>query len=273
MQKLQVDDLKGVSETLLIPLHYRVQESEMGSSSYKDDVAERFHDAIDYEWEKFQGSSSLLQRLGIVSRTAILDDQVKAFIASNPEGLIVNLGAGLDTRFHRFDNGKIEWIELDLPDVIAFRQKLREPTNPRHIFLAASVLDDHWLSRVKRHADARVLLIAEGLFPYFTEEQHREVFKRLADNFPGQEMLFQTSAPSIMGGFVQHSALPKLRTNADLQWGLEESTQVSSLNPKVQFICEFPLLTDYEKLPLQVRQRISPEQLRKAAKIVRVRFA
>ena len=49
MQKLQVDDLKGVSETLLIPLHYRVQESKMGSSWYKDDIAERFHDAIDYE--------------------------------------------------------------------------------------------------------------------------------------------------------------------------------------------------------------------------------
>jgi hypothetical protein len=86
-------------------------------------------------------------------------------------------------------------------------------------------------------------------------------------------MLFQTSAPSIMGGFVQHSALPKLRTNADLRWGLEESTQVSSLNPKVQFICEFPLLTDYEKLPLQTRCRVSPDQLRKVAKIVHVRFA
>jgi O-methyltransferase involved in polyketide biosynthesis len=215
----------------------------------------------------------LLQRLGIVSRTAILDHQVKAFVASNPGGLIVNLGASLDTRFHRLDNGKIGWIEIDLPDVIAFRQKLREPTNPRHIFLAASVLDDHWLSQVKRHADARVLLIAEGLLSYFTEEQHREVFARLADNFPGQEMLFQTSAPSIMGGFVQHSALPKLRTNADLRWGLEESTQVSSLNPKVQFICEFPLLTDYEKLPPQARCRVSPDQLRKVAKIVHVRFA
>jgi O-methyltransferase involved in polyketide biosynthesis len=271
MQKLQTNDLTGVSETLVIPLHYRVEESKAGSSSYKDDMAERFHDAIAYEWEKFQGNS--LQRPGIVSRTAILDDQVKAFVASNPDGLIVNLGAGLDTRFHRLDNGKIEWIELDLPDVIAFRQKLREPANPRHIFLAASVLDDHWLSQVKRHVDARVLFVAEGLFPYFTEEQHRKVFARLADNFPGQEMLFQTSAPSVVRGLVQHSDLAKLRTNVDLQWGLEESTQVSSLNPKVQFICEFPLLTDYEKLPLQVRQRVSPDQLGKAAKIVHVRFA
>lgn len=271
MQKLQVDDLRGVSETLLIPLHYRVEESKAGSSSYKDDMAERFHDAIAYEWGKFQGSS--LQRPGIVSRTAILDDQVRAFVAHNPGGLIVNLGAGLDTRFHRLDNGKIEWIELDLPEVIAFRQKLREPANPRHLLLAASVLDDHWLSQVKSRSDARILFVAEGLFPYFTEEQHRKIFTMLADNFPGQEMLFQTSAPSVVRGFIQHSDLGKLRTSAELQWGLEEGRHVSSLNQRVRFIREFPLLTDYEKLPAQVRQRVSPGQLAKAAKIVHVRFA
>ena len=271
MQKLHADDLKGVSETLLIPLHYRVQESRTASSAYQDDIAEHFHDAIDYEWKKFQSSS--LQRPATVSRTVILDDKVGAFIAGNPHGRIVNLGAGLDTRFHRLDNGKIEWVELDLPDVIAFRQKLGEPSNSRHFFLAASVLDDHWISQVKRHSDARILFVAEGLFPYFTEEQHRTIFARLADNFPGQEMLFQTSAPSILRELVQHSDLAKLRTNADVQWGLEESTEVSSLNPNVQFISEFPLLTDYEKLPLPVQQRVSPDQLVRMAKIFHVRFA
>jgi O-methyltransferase involved in polyketide biosynthesis len=272
MQKLQADDLTGVSETLLIPLHYRVAESRAGPSSYKDDMAERFYDVIAYDWEKFQGNS--LQRLGIVARTAILDDQVKAFVAGNPYGLVVNLGAGLDTRFHRLDNHKIEWIELDLPSVIEFRQKLAEPTNHRHIFLAASVLDaDHWIPRIKRHAKSRVLFVAEGLFPYFTEEQHRKIFADLADNFPGQEMLFQTSAPSLVRGLIQHSDLGKLRTNADLQWGLEESAQVSSLDPRVQFIREYPLLTEYDTLPLQVRKQLSPDQLGRLAKIVHVRFA
>jgi O-methyltransferase involved in polyketide biosynthesis len=271
MQKLQADDLTGVSETLLIPLHYRVAGSRASSGPYKDDMAERFHDAIAYEWEKFQDSA--LQQRAIVARTTILDDQAKAFVSRHPDGLIVNLGAGLDTRFYRLYNGTIRWIELDLPDVIAFRQKLREPANPRHIFLAASVLDDRWLADVKGRARSRILFIAEGLFPYFTEQQHREIFGRLADHFPGQEMLFQTSAPSVLQGLVQYSDLGKLRTNVDIQWGLEESAQVSSLNPKVQFVSEFPLLTDYEKLPPQIRRRLTPDQMRKAGKIVHVRFA
>jgi hypothetical protein len=40
MQQIQSDDLKGVSETLLIPLHDRVVASKSGSSGFKDEFAE-----------------------------------------------------------------------------------------------------------------------------------------------------------------------------------------------------------------------------------------
>ena len=42
MQQIRSDDLKGVSETLLIPLHFRVAASRSNSSSFKDEVGERF---------------------------------------------------------------------------------------------------------------------------------------------------------------------------------------------------------------------------------------
>ena len=40
MQMLQSNDLTGVSETLLIPLHDRVVASKSGSSGFKDEFAE-----------------------------------------------------------------------------------------------------------------------------------------------------------------------------------------------------------------------------------------
>jgi len=271
MSKLRVDNLTGVSETLLIPLHHRVEESRAESNAFKDLVAERFHDAIAYDWAKFQNGA--LQRLGIVARTEILDAQVKAFIAGDPDALIVNLGAGLDTRFHRLDNSEIEWIELDLPPVIAFRENLGEPANPRHTFLAASILDpDRWIPEVKKRVKSRVLFVAEGLFPYFTQAQHKEIFAELAGNFPGQDMLFHTSAPSVMQSFRPHSALAKAKMNAELQWGLEEGAEVSRLHPRVRFLAEFPLLTGYEKMPLELREQVTPDQFTRAAKIVHVRF-
>ena len=50
MAKLNPDDLVGVSETLLAPLRYRAAASRAGSAAFRDEAAERFHDA--HDWEK-----------------------------------------------------------------------------------------------------------------------------------------------------------------------------------------------------------------------------
>jgi O-methyltransferase involved in polyketide biosynthesis len=212
-------------------------------------------------------------------RTALFDAQVNAFLEIAPNGLVVNLGAGLDTRFHRLDNGAVRWVEIDLPDVIAFRRKLQEPQSQRHWFIAASVLDEGWIDEVAAAAGSRVLFVAEGLFPYFTEEEHRRVFTRLAESFPEQEMLFQTFAPSLIQGLAQdpdllkYSNLSKLNSNIEMRWGLEDSAHVAALSPKAEFLREFPLLEGlYDQLPEPIRQKASPAMVMKAAKIVHVRF-
>jgi O-methyltransferase involved in polyketide biosynthesis len=271
MTKLEPHDLVGVSETLLVPLHYRVMESRSPGGAFKDAAGEAFHDAIAYDWSVFQGVK--LQKPGIVGRTLILDREAGAFIAAHPEALVLNLGAGLDSRFHRLDNGALTWIEIDLPDVIAFREKLGEPANPRHRLLAGSVLDEDWTRAVGPLARGPVLLIAEGLTPYFTEDEHRRFFGLLADHFPGATLLFQNSAASILKEFAHLSDLSRLRTQAEIRWGLEEGADVSSLTPKARFEAEYSILEGYEHLlPEELQHRITPESLRRAGKIVRVRF-
>jgi O-methyltransferase involved in polyketide biosynthesis len=277
MAKLESDSLTGVSETLFVPLHYRATASRDASNPFKDPTAERFHDQIVYDWDKLgTGVLSPLQKAGMAARTTILDEQVQTFVAREPNALVVNLGAGLDTRFYRIDNGTIAWVEIDLPPVIALRRRLEESIGARHILLSGSVLDDEWIADVKRYARERVLFVAEGLFPYFSETEHREIFSRLVDNFPGQDMLFLTSAPSVTQGLAPHSDLPKMRSNVELGWGLEESADVSALAEGVEYVREFPLLANAEellaKLPDELQAKLSPEVLRKAAKIVHVRF-
>jgi O-methyltransferase involved in polyketide biosynthesis len=271
MTKLEPHDLVGVSETLLVPLHYRAMESRSPGGAFKDQAGEAFHDAIDYDWSVFQGVQ--LQKPGIVGRTLILDREAGEFIAAHPDALVVNLGAGLDTRFHRLDNGVLRWVELDLPDVIAFREKLGEPADPRHRLLAGSALEADWAHAVKPLAGGPVLLIAEGLTPYFTEEEHRRFFGLLADHFPGATLLFQNSAASILKEFAHLSDLSKLKTRAEIRWGLEEGADVSSLTPRARFEAEYSILEGYEHLlPQELHHRITPEVLRRAGKIVRVRF-
>jgi O-methyltransferase involved in polyketide biosynthesis len=63
-----------------------------------------------------------------------------AFLGEHPAGVVVDIGCGLDTRFERLDNGQLEWVGLDLPDVIALRKQLL-PEMPRTRLIACSALD------------------------------------------------------------------------------------------------------------------------------------
>jgi len=186
----------------------------------------------------------------------------------------VNLGAGLDMRFYRLDNGAANWIEMDLPQVISLRRKLNEPPNERQRLLAGSILNEDWIAEINSTEGTKILLIAEGLLPYFTEEEHRAIFGYLAKHFPGQEMLFQTMAPSLIQGFIQYSSLSKMSSKVEVRWGLDDSRQVSELlGSKVRFVGEFPLLEGrYDQLPDPIRQKLSPEDALKVGKIVHVRF-
>ena len=42
-----------------------------------------------------------------------------AFIANNPDGLVVSLGCGFDTRYWRVSERPWPYVEIDLPEVIA----------------------------------------------------------------------------------------------------------------------------------------------------------
>jgi len=66
-----------------------------------------------------------LPEFGLITlRARQFDEKVKAYIAEHPRASIVNLGAGLDTTFHRVDNELIHWYDLDLPAVIVVRRQL-----------------------------------------------------------------------------------------------------------------------------------------------------
>jgi hypothetical protein len=161
----------------------------------------------------------------------------------------------------------------NLPEVIAFRRKLPEPESRWRQMIAASVLDKDWVEEVKRRRDSRGLFIAGGLLQYFTEEENREIFACLAENFPRAEMSFQTMAPSLISRLAQYSVLSQMGSKVALPSGPDDSEQVSALHPKIEFVREIPLLEwRYDQLPEPVRQRLSPAMAKQLLKIVHVRF-
>ncbi len=228
--------LTGVKETLLLPLWARARETQRHDPIVEDPTAVELLRRIDYDFRRFDHDWK--SQVAVAVRTRILDDAVKHFLASHPQALIVNLGAGLDSRFQRLDNGTVQWFELDLPEVIAYRRDHFTETE-RYRFIACSVMDTTWLARIERSERPR-LLIAEGLLMYFPRFEVRNLLRRLAKTFPGAEMLLEVLAFGAVGMTHYHDTLH--RFDASLKWSLADAHELEQWDPRIRLLAEWCVL-------------------------------
>ena len=149
-------------------------------------------DRVDFDFSTIAGNISGLSKAGWIMRSICTDRVIARFLEKHPQATVVNIGCGLDTTFDRIDNGRLHWYDLDLPDVIALRKKFI-PENSRWKFLSASFLEDGWRKEIQ--PPGQVLFIAAGVFYYFREDEIKGFFRKLADEFPGGEKLFDTNSP------------------------------------------------------------------------------
>ena len=179
-------DLTGASETLLLPLHARAEHTLSARPRFEDRAAVDLIARLDYDFS--EARRDRLMSDGVILRTLTLDPLVSGFLATHPGATVVNIACGLDTRFHRLDDGVVTWYDLDLPDVIALRRRLLGE-DERHRTIAASALDPAWPAQVEAAGD--VLVVIEGLSMYLTEEQVRGLMGIIAGSLPGATVLIE----------------------------------------------------------------------------------
>lgn len=123
----------------------------------------------------------------IALRASRYDEYVRDFLARYPEGIVVNIGCGLDSRFLRTDNGTVHFYDLDLPEVIALKKRFFTETDRYHL-ISSSVLEHEWMPSVSAHFGP-FLFLAEGVFMYLDGGAVRELVLRLREVFPGSELV------------------------------------------------------------------------------------
>lgn len=236
--------LAGVSETLLIPLNVRARESQRPNPILTDDLAVAMVKQIDYDFSRVR-----LQRhdeLGILMRISKFDSHVCDFLARHPDGVVVHIGCGLDTRFERVDNGRVEWFDLDLPDVIALRQNLIQSASSRYHTLAESVLETGWLEEVSQFMPRAYMFIAEGVLPYFEEAQVKSLVLRLRDHFPGCELVCDARSP--FGVWLDNLHLAYTRVKARLHWSIKSGQDLENWGVGIRLLAEWDYYTDEDSL-------------------------
>jgi O-methyltransferase involved in polyketide biosynthesis len=235
MTKTTLINLGGVSETLLIPLYIRAKETQRPDAMIRDEKAVALIKQLDYDFSgiKLQGHDEL----GIVLRLREFDRFARDFMAGHPDSAVVHIGCGLDTRFERVDNGRVEWYDLDLPDVIELRRKLIREEAGRYHLLSGSVFDQAWMEAVKENRRRPFLFMAEGVFPYFEEAQIKSLVLRLQSHFPGAEMVCDASTPFVI--WADNFQLAFSKINARLRWGLKHGRDVETWGNGIRMLEEW----------------------------------
>jgi methyltransferase (TIGR00027 family) len=234
VEKAPTHKLIGVPETMMVPLYARAVETQREDALFHDPKAVEMIERIDYDFSRF--ADSQLSNLGVAIRTEIFDELTAAFIEKYPDAVIVNIAAGLDTRFTRVDNGRILWYDLDLPESIEMRSAFFKETE-RNRWIAKSALDFSWADDVERRD--HTLFIVEGLLMYFTEDQVKALIGAIVERFPGAEMLLEVIGVSQSKNTHVIDAVSK--TGANFQWGIRHAETMADWDERLIYLEDISL--------------------------------
>ncbi|MFF3729015.1 class I SAM-dependent methyltransferase [Streptomyces sp. NPDC002476] len=185
--------LSGVPETLLWTLYNRAYEAGRCYPVLDDPMALRLMEALDYPFEERFGHPNAFysQLQGLRSRC--FDLAVQAYLAERPRATVVALGDGLETGFWRVDNGLLNWLSVDLPEVAELRLELL-PASDRSRVLARSATDPAWLDEIEDPRGRGVVVTAQGLLMYLRPAEVRGILAACAERLPGGALVLDSMA-------------------------------------------------------------------------------
>jgi O-methyltransferase involved in polyketide biosynthesis len=236
--------LDGVPQTLLMTLLVRARETQRPNGAFHDEKAVEIMNRINADFSRL-----IMQRhdeIAVIIRMKRFDRHVRDFLARNPDGVVVHIGCGLDTRYERIGNEHVEWFDLDVPEVMELRKKLISTDVPHYHAITASVFDTNWLAEVERFKPRPFLFMAEGVFPYFEEAQIKELFIRLSEHFLGCEVVCDAHTPFVIWADNIHLALAGVK--ARLQWKLKDPRDVETWCDGFRLLDEWNYYGDDEPL-------------------------
>ena len=234
-------------ETLFITLRAKALDSRSKHSVLHDDTAYEILKSVNYDFNKYAKSSDALT----VVRARQFDEWIKEYIEANNNAVVVYIGCGLDTRITRIaPPSSVYWYDLDFPEVIDVRKSFYTDKDGYHM-MASSATEAAWLTQIPN--DKPVLIIAEGVLEYFTFEEVKTLFSRLLEHFKKGEMIFD-----VMNTFAANAGKKGLKetTGAEYKWAVNDTSVISTINPRLQKITELPLMKSVYVRKLSFKSRL-----------------
>ena len=243
-----------VQETLVIPLFGRKVCSERFPQLLQDREAERICAGLDYDFEsrrkKMESAVGLFGALEVAQRHYDLMCEVRQYLKSHPKAAVVNLGCGLDDTFSKVDNGCCSGFNIDMPDVISVREKLR-PAGERETNIGCDLNDFSWMDRI--YGSEGAVFFAAGVFYYFRTDDVRKLLSELSRRFPAGTISFDVcnrrGAKMMTRTWLKEAGI----SDVDALFSVEDPDVMKSWSPSFKSVSSRSYMRGYRDIYRQVR--------------------
>jgi O-methyltransferase involved in polyketide biosynthesis len=190
-------------------------------------------------------------QLSSVIRSRYFDLQIATFLERHPQGLVVNLGVGLCTRFWRLPMVPRNWYEVDSPEVMDLRRTYLTIA-PREQDISKPGWDCAWMQEIECYAHQPVLVVLEGAAMYWSPPQNQALFKALVERFKSLEVLidtihprYQISEEELLGAIPSRQAEQNFSLDQgyrSIQWGLANISEIQGWGVNCEVLRDWPYL-------------------------------
>ncbi len=243
-------NLGVIQETLVIPLWARAEETRKSQPIIDDPYARDIIAKIEYDFSKIESGQTQSHQLVWPIRAYNFDVSALKFLEQNPHSAVINIGAGLDTTFQRIDDGRVLWINLDLPDVVELRQQLI-PDSEREITIAKSVFDYSWIDDIAPLIkDRTILFMAAGVFCYFETFEIKSLFQKLANTYPSAHVLFDAMSSKLWISLTNRAILRQsgMDSSVLMKWYMKKASHLKKWVETIKVIEQYSM---FSRVPIK----------------------
>lgn len=175
--------IENVSDTALWVAQCRAQETLRPDAVFKDLLAAKLAGSRGREIATSVPYSKMTEWI-LVIRTVAIDRLIESALVDGVD-LVLNLGAGLDTRPYRMHLPKeLHWVEVDFPNIINLKNHELKTEKPNCLLervaldLSQLELRKNFLSELNQKYK-KILVLTEGVLPYLKNEEVSQLAKDL----------------------------------------------------------------------------------------------
>ncbi|MFC5743277.1 class I SAM-dependent methyltransferase [Dyella tabacisoli] len=181
--------MKPISKTAFYCCGVRMQDAQSPAPVCGDHYAKLFMNERGLQiFEAFKAEK--MANANCVARARLIDDHLRRELASNPDLLVVTIGAGFDSRPFRLTGGM--WLELDEPAVISYKnQRLPVADCPNRLQrIAIDFASDSLAEKLAPFSGhGSIVCVVEGVLSYLDPSASQHLVHVLRSVFPKHKLI------------------------------------------------------------------------------------